>query len=124
MFLFRANHIRPDFTGLRLGIQKCKDAIENSLSKAKGFDFGDRFDIIVQIEENEKQEQERIAMEHQRRLGHSLDDASSDSSSEADHEDALELSEDERLALIMDIPPELEGLWQPTPCYTSTSEER
>ncbi len=30
---FRANMIRPEYNGVRLGINKCRDAIENSLSK-------------------------------------------------------------------------------------------
>jgi hypothetical protein len=38
-FFFRANMVRPDYNQVRQNINKCRDAIENSLSRNHGFSF-------------------------------------------------------------------------------------
>ena len=61
---FRAQGVRPDYGPTREGINKAKRAIENSLSKATGFDFLDMKDVIEAILEAEQME-ERLKKERE-----------------------------------------------------------
>ncbi len=45
-FRSRANAIRPGYHGVQMGVKKSRDAIENSLSKARGFNFADMEEAI------------------------------------------------------------------------------
>jgi hypothetical protein len=47
-FFHRANLVRPEYSGVRLSINKCRDAIENSLSKQHGFNFI-QFNELIQV---------------------------------------------------------------------------
>ena len=61
--LCRANRVRPDYEVIRLGIHKSRNAIENSLSKSRGFSFAALSHIIPKIQEEEKKEKKRRRLE-------------------------------------------------------------
>ena len=42
----RANALRPGYHGVAMGVKKSRDAIENSLSKARGFNFAQMEEAI------------------------------------------------------------------------------
>ena len=62
--IFRAQALRPDYQRTRLGINKAKQAITNSLSKTNGFDFLDMKEVIEDIQEQER-EAERLERERE-----------------------------------------------------------
>ena len=45
----RATMIRPEYNSVRQSINKCRDAIENSLSRTHGFNFTHFSDLIKQM---------------------------------------------------------------------------
>lgn len=68
-FRRRANRIRRDFPSIKIGIAKCRDAIENSLSKAKGFSFDDMKGVITEIVEKERSEAEARELQNLLKMG-------------------------------------------------------
>ena len=138
-YFHRANSLRPEYYGVRAGIRKAKEAIENSLSKARGFCFSQMKEVIELIVVYEKMEEEAREMARMKRLGHveedmmmSGSDVDDDDEAGDDHDDggsdsdesvdslALEEAELREFGaerrtkrLIMEIPPELEGVYEP-----------
>jgi len=93
---FRANALRPGYHGTLAGVHKARDAVENALSKARGFDFSDMEEAIKGIEEEERRlEEERKAREHFRRMmgedgseGEAGTDGEGDAEGQRDEEDS------------------------------------
>ena len=65
----RAHAIRKDYPGLTEGMQKCQDAIMNSLSRTKGFNFDDLRSCIVKLVEERQREEEKEMKENLKRMG-------------------------------------------------------
>ena len=179
-YFHRANVLRPGYHGVGLGVKKARDAIENSLSKAKGFSFAQMEEAIVMIEEQERKEEERRQADYFKRLGAGNansfhisfyfkfphlgmgsdgnmqtidqkvkmkrarsdtggedgdDEAEVDDADDAESVDSLAEEEEERKRreeegglsnypkILMEIPPELEGLWDPTAEESEEGEE-
>ena len=65
----RAHAIRKDYPGLLEGMKKCQDAINNSLSRAKGFSFDDLKACIVKLVEEREGEEEQERQDKLKRMG-------------------------------------------------------